>query len=563
MEADIFDLTTIALLWVLTLVYSFVGITLVARILGKIKHYNIILTIISLFNATALTYFVLVFNVVSYPLITILFVVEIVILFRGPLMALLTIAFTILLHLFAFRAIAVSVTSNILNISQKQVVISYELFLLTFAIAVFVHILAFLLFMFAFKPKDLKIIVDNVELLSFVFPVAILVQLYLMFNSSIFSIDTFVSEINTQQIILPIFLVASFYVTLFMTLRFIQLHGYKKKSIELEEMINKDDIIRHAFFSASDIVIEVNCTEDKVTRYLIDKIELPLDEIESFSEFLGNRIRNIIHPEDKVLMQMFSVEKLISSFNDGNTQLSCEFRALKPYLSENNDVTLYRPNEFHWFKLIVKTQSNKINDNVISIFTIDDITEQKNAEIELRKKAERDPLTGAFNRVGISARINKHLANGEGGTLFMFDLDNFKGINDNMGHAAGDKVLVEVYENVLKLFRSHDLVARIGGDEFNIFLPSLVEMDIIVNKAQLICETVEKVYHADNGVDIRLSSSIGVCRAPIDANSYIEMVKNADIAMYDSKHRGKNTYTIYDSSVHKTFNPKSSADYQR
>ncbi len=515
-----------------------------------------------MFNASTICYSVFELNDINYPLLTIVFLVEIVILFRGPFMALVTIALTILLHLFAFRAIVISIFSNIHLISQKQIVSNFDLFLLTFTIAVVAHIVALILFIIIFKPKDLKIIIDNVELLSFVAPIALMVQFYLIFNKSIFMIDIVVSEINTQQIILPIFLVACFYITLFMTLRFIQLHGYKKKNLELEEKINESNVIKDAFFSASDIILEINCTEDKINRFLVDMRATNVDELTSYSDFLNNKIKGVIHSNSIEILEIFSVDNIISNFQNGITQLGGEFRSLKPYVTEENKIK-FTPSEYRWFKINIKTQRNKSNENIISLFTIDDVTEQKLAEIELRKNLELDPLTGMYNRVGISTRINKHLADGDGGSLFMFDLDNFKGINDNMGHNAGDKVLIEVCEKVFNLFRSHDLVARIGGDEFNIFLPSLTDLDIIKKKAQLICDTVEKVYCADNGVEIKLSSSIGVCRAPKDANSYIELVKYADIAMYESKHRGKNTYTIFDSEIHKSYNPKSKEEYQR
>ncbi len=163
----------------------------------------------------------------------------------------------------------------------------------------------------------------------------------------------------------------------------------------------------------------------------------------------------------------------------------------------------------------------------------------------LRKKAETDPLTGAYNKAAFAARVDKILRNNGQGALYMFDLDNFKGINDNMGHTLGDEVLREVYEKAVTIFRPTDMISRAGGDEFLVFLPGNMSEEIIEKKAIQICDALNKIYHGEDGISIEVSCSVGISVASRDGKDFETLFKLADEAMYRSKKTGKNTYTFH------------------
>lgn len=182
------------------------------------------------------------------------------------------------------------------------------------------------------------------------------------------------------------------------------------------------------------------------------------------------------------------------------------------------------------------------------ILTGQDITQRHLEKITLSHKAHHDSLTQLPNRslfkdrliqsVKASIRYDKSFA------LLYIDLDNFKPINDNIGHDAGDFVLKEVSKRLMKSVRESDTVARIGGDEFSVIL-----MDVTNNKkagivAEKIIESVGlRIQFSEHHLQIGVS--IGIAMFPKDANDVEQLIKHADQAMYKAKSSGKNRYCFY------------------
>ena len=167
-------------------------------------------------------------------------------------------------------------------------------------------------------------------------------------------------------------------------------------------------------------------------------------------------------------------------------------------------------------------------------------------EFDKRVYAERDMLTGLFDKIsGINLIENKLMISTEESqhALFMVDIDFFKDVNDNLGHAVGDIVLKDVAEILSKLFRDADIVCRFGGDEFVVFASDIKEIDFVAKKADEICIALQKSYN-ENGITQGISASIGASIYPIHGTSYGELFSFADKAMYVTKQGGRNGYTI-------------------
>ncbi len=172
--------------------------------------------------------------------------------------------------------------------------------------------------------------------------------------------------------------------------------------------------------------------------------------------------------------------------------------------------------------------------------------EEQKSELDItRDRAERDSLVNAFNKTTTKLKIDAYLRENDYSAFFIFDVDNFKSINDQYGHPFGDTVLVYLYKRILHTTRTNDIVGRIGGDEFVIFFKDLTDLDIVVSKAKHLCEYVNVPFTNENGLSVNISISIGISLSPKHGSSFEEMYHKADIALYTSKHKGKNTYTIY------------------
>ena len=176
----------------------------------------------------------------------------------------------------------------------------------------------------------------------------------------------------------------------------------------------------------------------------------------------------------------------------------------------------------------------------------------------LTTKANIDQLTGILNKQAFEdyadARLSSRFSS-EPQALLLIDLDNFKGINDTLGHDYGDQVLAKVGSILRAVFSAEDHLGRVGGDEFCVLINSRASSDpdyegYVRMKCKELCEVFHNTYTGDDGT-YKVSASIGAALFPAAGISFREMYKASDKALYISKKHGKDTYTIYDPSVNK------------
>src|SRR5581483_6626431 len=171
-----------------------------------------------------------------------------------------------------------------------------------------------------------------------------------------------------------------------------------------------------------------------------------------------------------------------------------------------------------------------------------DITRRRQAEEELRRLASRDALTSLPNRTLLTERLR------EGGgdvarSLLFLDLDDFKTINDSLGHHEGDRVLVELAHRIGEAVRTGDLVARIGGDEFAVLAETADDATVELLAERLLA-AVRKQLLLD-GRELRLSASIGISSGAAE-----DLLRDGDLAMYAAKRRGGDAYAWFAPAMH-------------
>ncbi len=180
---------------------------------------------------------------------------------------------------------------------------------------------------------------------------------------------------------------------------------------------------------------------------------------------------------------------------------------------------------------------------------MNDITERKLREESANQLAITDHLTGAYNRLGFEremSRRSKAHANGIGSPFFimLIDLDKFKQVNDQLGHQAGDEVLIQFSKILHKTLRKSDFIARLGGDEFIVLLHDLQQQTIAEEIAKKIITQVSTPFLLSNNSSASIGTSIGI--SFIHATNFItaEVLAQADIAMYEVKKSGRNDYRV-------------------
>lgn len=174
--------------------------------------------------------------------------------------------------------------------------------------------------------------------------------------------------------------------------------------------------------------------------------------------------------------------------------------------------------------------------------TVQDITQRRQIEEALRSQARTDPLTGLYNRDGILTELERRLADGQAGTTVVYiDLDRFKLVNDLLGHAAGDHLLVNAARRLERCVGERGLLARFGGDEFLVLADTADDP----REGERLAERITRAF-GDSfryaGEEFTITTSVGLARHPEHGTTVQQLVNNADAAMYDAKRRGRNTW---------------------
>jgi diguanylate cyclase (GGDEF)-like protein/PAS domain S-box-containing protein len=201
------------------------------------------------------------------------------------------------------------------------------------------------------------------------------------------------------------------------------------------------------------------------------------------------------------------------------------------------------------------TVTNLLDNANVGGFVLNtrDISERKTLQDQLIHEAFHDSLTDLANRTLFSDRVEDILRRGhrEGtfaAVLFM-DLDGFKAVNDSLGHASGDLVLVQFAERLTECVRPGDTVARLGGDEFAVLIGDQSDYKFCVSLTKRIMSALKRPFVID-GHEIHLSASVGIATADAEILSSDQLLRNADLAMYRAKSSGEGGYAIYDPKMH-------------
>ncbi len=262
-----------------------------------------------------------------------------------------------------------------------------------------------------------------------------------------------------------------------------------------------------------------------------------------FQQMFGREGEDI---EGTATEAIFSSYQVFESMDEIATQ---NFRELKMFTQElqmkRKDGSLF------WCELSCKLISDKHPERG-SIWLFEDITKRREADDELIRLANYDTLTGLPNRSLFQDRMQHALSHAKRekrqlGLLFL-DLDNFKQINDSLGHTVGDRLLTEVADRLKRCIREDDTVARIGGDEFTVILEQINTSENTDMIAAKILKVLSEPYLIENR-ELTIQASIGISMYPNDGDNNEVLLRNADAAMYHAKARGRNNFQYFSAEM--------------
>lgn len=301
---------------------------------------------------------------------------------------------------------------------------------------------------------------------------------------------------------------------------------------QITELIEeRQTVFRIATEELYDTIYELNLTKN---TYVGDRTREYFESIGtsglSYDEGLRAVARNQIKEEYREgYVSMFSPENAIREFENGNNHLQYDFM-----ISQDGGT-------FHWMRIDAYIFYSA-EDGCIHMYTY-----RKNIDAEKQKEilAETDEMTGFYTKKATERMIEGALRENRDRlyAFFIFDIDNFKTANDCFGHAFGDHCIKEFTGIIRRFFREGDILGRVGGDEFVGFI-SVPDMEWVEEKAKRLCRALE-VTCTNRSSAWGMSASIGVAVAPMGGSDFDTLYRNADNALYQTKQRGKNGFTIY------------------
>ncbi len=186
--------------------------------------------------------------------------------------------------------------------------------------------------------------------------------------------------------------------------------------------------------------------------------------------------------------------------------------------------------------------------------TVQDISERRHYQEQLERQANHDMLTGLPNRILLGDRVEQGIARaarlGYYLTVVFIDLDNFKFINDSLGHGAGDKLLKEIADRLRHCVRNSDTVARLGGDEFVLLLNDHFRVSTVISQLRRVLNEIAQPVLL-SGREFHIGASLGVALYPADGEDSASLLKHADVAMYAAKSRGRNNFQFFTSELNR------------
>ena len=288
-----------------------------------------------------------------------------------------------------------------------------------------------------------------------------------------------------------------------------------------------ENIIYFKWLIADDIMEFVTSVEE--SDYDLPQIVNPASTV-----FFGG---NIIHPEDGEKFEEFFDEM----FWQQKTRSDSKYFSNKIRLRGKDD------RGYLWaeFRLLLYFDED---GPVIGFGCICNINVKQLWQLELQHSAEHDVLTGFLNKVATQRNIETYLSKIAPEDLppafIIIDADGFKAINDSFGHLFGDGVLTDMGDAIKSVFRQKDIVGRIGGDEFVVLFCDMPSQDVLERRCTELLKKLNRNYESNN-VSLPFSVSIGIALYPEHGTTYQDLFKRADRALYESKSKGKNQYSIY------------------
>ena len=301
-----------------------------------------------------------------------------------------------------------------------------------------------------------------------------------------------------------------------------------------EEVYAVEEQYRKAVLSDTIAFYIINFSKD-----IYEKCQLNSDlcayveEGAHYEQFARDNISKYVMKEDIGLyLECFSLKNINQAFENNMQEIKCEYRMLDG-----------RPGSFIWVVTIIRLITDIATGEKKGIMYVKNIDSSRRQHIAMQEQAEYDDILKIYNKKTFISRVEGLLKQGNG-VFMMLDIDNFKIINDTFGHPFGDRVLIRIAGILKDSFSENAVIGRLGGDEFGIFLPEDCSKEQIENHMDQLYNRISGFLFEEEKT-AKVSFSIGITFSN-DKMEFADIYQDADVALYLSKHGGKNKFTFFE-----------------
>lgn len=345
----------------------------------------------------------------------------------------------------------------------------------------------------------------------------------------------FMEQLKTQMLI-TIFIIIAIISVILVVVTYV-IRSFNRKIVSLTQAVEQERksmferATEQLFENIYELDITNNCPANKATEAYFESLGAPpKTPFDKALHIIANK--QIKKEYRQGYLDTFSPENVKKAFNAGEDSLRYEF------LTSNGS-------EYYWMRITTRMVLQESDGTLHMLVYRQNIDSEKRQEQRMQELAQTDEMTGFLTKTAIGQHIDKILKEepSQKYAFFIFDIDNFKSANDRHGHAFGDTVIENFTKTIQSYFTKDALMGRIGGDEFAVFSPAQ-DLDWARNKAQELSNALHQTFSKD-AKSWNMSASIGVALYPDNGADYEALYCNADTALYQSKARGKNCFTVY------------------
>ncbi len=319
-----------------------------------------------------------------------------------------------------------------------------------------------------------------------------------------------------------------------------------KASQEAAQQISTERISRKS--AENYLLLFKNIFDNAIEGIMItDKENKILTVNKSFTDITGYKAQEIIGENPNILS---SGKQSINFYRKMWESLTTKGSWSGEIINDNKDGSRYSA----WLSI---SQIQDANQEVTHYFAFfHDITELKRREMQITAMAYQDALTKLPNRAALEVRLTKALSRAKREktslAVLFIDLDNFKNVNDTLGHDKGDQLLLQVADRIKEAVRDEDTLSRLGGDEFILLSEALDTESSIIIVAGRVLDSLKEPFQIGHN-KLFINASVGIATYPGDGRSTNELIKNADMAMYKAKNEGKNKFVMFTQEMQEKF----------